>query len=39
MTDLALIALLVPLGAFIVFGLWMTIAVLVEDSIGREIGR
>lgn len=39
MSDIALIALIVPLAAFIVVGLWITVALLVEDSIGREIGR
>ncbi len=39
MSDIDLLALLVPLAAFIAVGLWITVALLVEDSIGREIGK
>jgi hypothetical protein len=39
MNDIALVGLLVPLAAFIIIGLWITAALLVEDSIQREIGR
>lgn len=39
MNDLALAALLVPLGAFIIIGLWITVALLVEDSVQQEIGQ
>jgi hypothetical protein len=39
MSDIALLGLLVPLGTFIIIGLWITAALLVEDSIQREIGR
>ena len=39
MSDIALLALLVPLAAFIAVGLWITVSLLVEDAIGREIGK
>jgi hypothetical protein len=39
MSDIGLIALLVILAAFIGGGLWITAALLVEESIREEIGR
>jgi hypothetical protein len=39
MSDIALIALLVPLAAFIGVGLWITIAMLIETSIEDGIGQ
>lgn len=40
MNDLALAALLVPLGAFVITGLWITVGcLLVETHVREGIGR
>lgn len=39
MSDLALLGLLVPLGAFILAALWITVALLVETSVREGIGQ
>lgn len=39
MSDLALIALLVPLGTLIILGLFGTVAMLFEASVRKEIGQ